>query len=181
MAEELPDLTSSSTSFVIGTNATITSSTPEGQLLVALIMLQNYEANSANNPNSRDYVQGSFNINTKRFASTIVMPCTQSISSTGEAKYTAQDYLTGVTFSPGSPAGTLKSTNLPAYLIEILTYCRLLEKNASVNKSSKENITYNYDGNTGILTAQVTLDCNMSQNNSGGSASFTVVPYLTLS
>lgn len=176
--EELPDLTTSA-SFIVGTNATITTSTPESQLLVAIIMLQNYEANSANNPNNRDYVQGSFNINTKKFASTIAMPCTQSITSNGEATYTAQNYLTNVTFSAGNPKGTLKSTNLPAYLIEALTYCRQLEKNSAVNRSNKENIVYTYDGSTSILTAQVTLDCSMSHNSSG-SVLFTTIPYLTL-
>jgi hypothetical protein len=140
-----------------GTDATIQASKAESQLFHALMLLQEVEASTTFNPSRADAVQTSFNDNTLTFTARFDLPCEQSLVS-GVSGFKGKNYLTAYTaFTAGSTAGTFKSTNLPAYVVELIYYCQMLENTTASNPSNKNYVNATFDSDKQSFTGTITL------------------------
>ena len=141
-----------------GTGATITSPTAEGQAFLMLQWWQNMEEDPSKNPTSIQRFTGSKGTDNDRFFSgSWQIIAKQEISATGSLIITADPYLTGLTFYPGSPAGTFKSTNPAAYLLEILNFLMARQKDSTKNPQNKKYITGIYNADSGIYQGQFSI------------------------
>ena len=77
-----------------GAGADLKSDTREGIALEALMMLQAIERNPALNPDTRNFVTGTYNSDTGVFAGTYSFPVAQTIDpATGQIRLEATEYL----------------------------------------------------------------------------------------
>jgi hypothetical protein len=83
----------SGVSFAVGANSTYSSASVEAAVLERLMYLQGLEQQSARNPNSRNFVTGTFDSETKLYQGTFSLPVATEIGSQGEIKFTAIPYL----------------------------------------------------------------------------------------
>lgn len=72
---------------------TFKSTTIEAYLLEVLIYLQALEANSTKNPQGLNNVTGTYNADTAVYSGTFAIPVALAIGSSGEAGFTAVEYL----------------------------------------------------------------------------------------
>lgn len=76
-----------------GTNGTFKSTTLPGYVLEVLMKLQLLEQTTANNPNNRNLVTGSFNSETGKYAGNWAIPFTAATQADGAILFTATEYL----------------------------------------------------------------------------------------
>lgn len=77
-----------------GTNApTFKSQTLEAYVLEVLMYLQAWERNTVKNPQSRNYITGSFNSDTGIYQGTFTLPISLVLDATGKASFSAVEYL----------------------------------------------------------------------------------------
>lgn len=150
-----------------GTDATIKATKAESQLFHALMLLQEVEASSTYNPNRTDAVQTSFNDNTLTFTARFDIPCEQRLVN-GVAGFNGKNYLPNYTaFSAGSTSGNFKSTNLPAYAVEVIYYCQILENTSASNPDNKNFINATFDSDKQTFTGTITLPYTRTIDASG--------------
>ena len=141
-----------------GTGATIASPTAEGQAFLMLQWWQNMEEDASKNPTSIQRFTGSKGTDNDRFFSgSWQILAKQEIGSTGSLTITADSYLSNLTFSPGSPAGTFKSTNPAAYLLEILSFLMARQNDSTKNPEKNNYIIGTYNAVSGIYQGQFSL------------------------
>ena len=141
-----------------GTGATITSPTAEGQAFLMLQWWQNMEEDPAKNPTSIQRFTGSKGTDNDRFFSgSWQILAKQEIGSTGGLIITADSYLSNLTFSPGSPPGTFKSTNPAAYLLEVLSFLMARQNDLTKNPEKNNYITGTYNAVSGSYQGQFSL------------------------
>lgn len=81
--------------FQVGTGGTFKSSAPEAYALEVLMYLQGLEQVSANNPDNRNYITGTYNSDTGRYQGSFSLPITYALdAANGAVEYTADEYLT---------------------------------------------------------------------------------------
>lgn len=160
-----------------GTGSTLKSTTAEAVLAECLDYLQLQETTSTRNPNLRDYVRINYDCNSYLFSSTFNFPYLQSQNSLGEKVSSVPDYLSGVTFSPGT-GGTFKSINPAAFAFEVATFLDIAERDASKNPTSQNRISLTEDSERLIVSATVTLPFILALN-TDGTRKITITPYLT--
>jgi len=150
-----------------GTGATIQASKAESQLFHALMLLQEVEANATYNPNRTDAVQTSFNDNTQTFTARFEIPCELRLVD-GISGFSGKNYLPNYTaFTAGSSSGDFKSTNLPAYAVEVISYCQILENTTASNPTNKNFINATFDSDKQSFTGTVTLPYTRTIDASG--------------
>ena len=69
-------------------------------------------------------------------------------ASTGTFTSNAEPYLSTLTFSAGSPVGTIKSTTLSQYFIDVVNYIINWQNQPSKNPNSLTNCTLTFDYNS---------------------------------
>lgn len=141
-------------------DGTIKSSTVEAQLIHSLIWLQQIESeyryyNSTKYKEVLDCIQILFNDNVLTFVANFEIPCDVTIVN-GQPIITANNYVERYVFNPGTN-GTFKSRNLPAYVIEVITYAQILENSERANPNKKNYVINTFDPNKKVFTGTVTL------------------------
>ncbi len=79
--------------FTPGTGGTFKSVTAEAYALETLMFLQFLEQDVLKNPQSRNFITGSFNIDTSLYIGTFSLPIVSTLGTAGEVITTAQPYL----------------------------------------------------------------------------------------
>lgn len=161
-----------------GLGGTFKQSTAEGRALEVLVFLQLAEKGSANNPDSRNNVSGSFDEDEGVYTATYAIPATQTVNNQGQLVLSASPYLQGVEIDPGSDNPTFKSTVPEAYLLEVLMYLQNLERNPAKNPQNRNAVTGNYNSDTGIFSGVVALPVTLSLA-ADGSISISAQAYLS--
>lgn len=146
-----------------GTGATSNADNIEGQLWQLTHLINNAEKDlpiqRLNMSKSDDFIlQGDFTMP----GQIIYDP------STGTFTTTTTPYLPEITFSPGSPIGTIKGTTLSQYFINVVSYIVNWQNKKDKNPNSLTNCTLNFDYNalqysgTLILPYTVVMGANGS-------------------
>lgn len=157
-----------------GTGGTLKKSTAEGQLLELLTLLQITEAQFTN---TLDAIQISYNLDLLIASSVFAIPASESIDGNGAIIRTASNYLTSLTFSPGT-GGTFKSANAAQYLMELIGYLQSRENDPAKNPSNFNKITSNFDGDTNLFSGTVSLDVDVTLDNTTGNTIIYAKEYL---
>lgn len=162
---------------VPGAGSTIKSRVLENHLLETMILLQLQEQDETKNSTKKDYVQGSYNTNTKLFTGSYSLPVVQRLTLDGNLIIDVFDYVTGVDFSPGT-GGTFKSTNLAAYFLEVLMLCQMWENIDTRNPQGKNNITGSLNSDSKLFAGSVSLPIQISIDPNGAQV-VAALPYLS--
>ena len=149
-----------------GTGGTIKAPTLEGQIIEALVLARLTERDSTKNPQNRNYIQCSTNLNTSTFTFNASLPLEQTINPQGQVTYIVPDYFVGLTFNAGT-GGTFKSSNIAAYIMEVITYAQNLEAITSKNPTGANNVNGTIDTDTTLFSCSGTLPITFSQNTLG--------------
>lgn len=138
---------------------TLKSTTLENALVEGLMLLRSKELDTTINPANENKVNFSID-QTLVLSGTATFTAQETVSSTdGSINWNTNNYLgAGFVFSAGS-GGTVKSTNLPAAIIEIAKRMQLLEAQTAKNQSglNRINLTYDSDAATVTLTFEAAL------------------------
>lgn len=161
-----------------GTGETFKSTTAEGRLIEAVCFLRLQEGDTAKNPNDLNAVIGDFSINSNEFSGSYSLACTQGLSASGSLSIVAKNYLTGVTFSPGTGTPTFKSTTIEAYLLEIIGYLQFLEADSTKNPNGLNQVTGTYNADTEVYSGSFAIPVSVEMG-TDGSVKFAAVEYLT--
>lgn len=159
-----------------GTGGTIKSTTLEGQIFEAISLARKWELDSSKNPSARNYIS-SYSLSATGFAAAVSFPCELSLNTSGQTVFVIPDYLVGTAFTPGT-TGTFKSSNIAAYIAELILHGQLLERQSSKNPSSINNFSAEYN-----TEEPITFNANISlalilDISSNGKPQFNAVEYL---
>lgn len=160
-----------------GSGETFKTTTAEGRLIECICFIRQQELDTAKNPNEQNAVIGDFSIGTFEFSGTFNIPCTAQLTTTGSISIVAAPYLSGVTFNPGSGTPSFKSSTVEGYLLEVVTYIQALEANTTKNPQGLNNVTGNYNSDTGIYSGTFAIPITLLIGSSG-EASFAAQEYL---
>lgn len=149
-----------------GDGATIKSNTIEGVLQELCTYLQIGEFSAINNPNGLNNIVGTHLQDSKGFTCNYTIPVRQELNTLGQIVYSAVDYLTDLTFTPGT-GGTFKSTTCAGYLMEAIIYCQNLEQNVSKNPNRENNITGTFNSDSTVFSGTIDLPVSVSINAAG--------------
>ncbi|MBD1887966.1 hypothetical protein [Coleofasciculus sp. FACHB-SPT9] len=158
-----------------GTGGTIKQTNFEAHLLEIITFAKNQELIPARNPQKFNYIQG-FTFTDTLFRCNFSLPVNRETNETGGNLITVPDYLTGVTFTPGT-GGTFKSANFAAYLSEVILYGQDLEADALKNPTAADRITGSYDINPKVFGGSIEIPIIPSVSTDGRPI-YTAVPYL---
>lgn len=149
-----------------GNGATIKSNTIEGVLHEVCTYLQVFEFDPTTNPNGLNNVVASHLQDSKTFTCNYTIPVQQELNSSGQVVYSAVEYLTDLTFNPGT-GGTFKSTTCAGYLLEAIIYCQNLEKNPAKNPNNNNNISGTFNIDRATFSGTIDLPILVSINSDG--------------
>lgn len=159
-----------------GTGGTIKSAKVESHLLEIITFAKVQELDTTKNPAPpKLYIQG-YTFTDALFRCNLSIPVNRTTNSGGESVISTPDYLSGVTFTPGT-TGTFKSTNFAAYLVEVLMYAQDLERNAAKNPAGADRISGNFDINPNLFSGSVELPISLSLGTDGKPV-YTATEYL---
>lgn len=154
-----------------GSGGTLKSTTYEGQILELAQLLETWESTPTNNPQSLDYVTVSHSGGGTTAISFNIPLQTRILS--GQVDYFAAEYLTGVSFAPGS-AGTLTDETAAGYFVELVQRAQILEAQQSAADRINGSININnlrFSGSVTVVTAIAIAN--------NGAISINAVEYLT--
>ena len=150
-----------------GTNGTIKALTIEGQLQEICMYLRLGQSSSTNNPNQiENVVSVSHSPDTLSFGASFSFGVNQLINNTGQITYSAVDYLTGLTFTPGEN-GTFKSTTAAGYFLEALIYAQNLERQATKNPTNRNGVSGTFNSDNTIFSGSLDLPILVSVEPTG--------------
>jgi hypothetical protein len=158
-----------------GTGATLTSTTAEGQLFSAIMFAEQQENDITRNPTGLNYVTPSLDYDSSNLTVTISSLPIDWDPSGNTLKLVVPDYLTGVTFTPGT-GGTLQSATFAQYMVEALIYMANYESDASkliAGQSAKLASSMTL----GMSTLSATFTIPVTVSFSGGSSSIIATPW----
>lgn len=161
-----------------GTGGTFKTATAEGRLVESICFLQMQESIAAQNSSGRNGVSGDFSIEDSVFTGTYQLPTEQAILADGSLTLVATPYLQGVTVDPGSGSPTFNSSILERYVLEVLMFVQSLERDAARNPQGANNVTGNYNSDTGLYSGTFSIPVSLSIG-SDGRPVFTAQEYLT--
>ncbi|WP_138504073.1 hypothetical protein [Nostoc sp. PA-18-2419] len=154
-----------------GTNGTLKSTSYEAALLEAAQLLELAEEGSVT-PTTVNFTDVSLNNAAKTADITINLPVTLALSTTdGSIAITGDSYVTP-TFANGG--GDIKSTTLPAAVLELAQYLQALEVSTS-GAPNNVNIVFNTEQKYAAITASLPA---VKSIGSDGKIRVTVTPYL---
>ena len=78
-------------------------------------------------------------------------------ASTGTFTSSAEPYLSALTFSAGSPVGTIKSATLSQYFIDVVNYIINWQNQPTKNPNNLTNCTLSFDYNSLEYTGRIIL------------------------
>jgi len=151
----------------VGSDATIKSTTAEGQLHECCALLEIGEYNAAKNPNGADNIIGQHQQNQRLFSANFSIPLESKSDGEGRTFHEVAEYLSDFAFSPGS-GGTFKSSNCAAYFVEVVVYIQNLEKDLTKNPGKIDNVSGRFDIDKGIFTGSINLPVTLSISTQGG-------------
>ena len=127
----------------VGTNETVNATTIEGKLFQIAHLINSAEKGLAAQrlkiTKSDDLIlEGDFTI-----PGTVTYTASTGIFSTAAAPY-----LPTLTFSAGSPVGTIKATTLSQYFIDVISYIVQWQNQPAKNPNSLTNCTLSFDYNS---------------------------------
>lgn len=160
-----------------GTGGTCKSSTAEGQLQEILSYICLRQAQTANNPGGVTNVTGSHNQQTLTFAGTYRFTVNHAINGSGQLLLTAEPYLVGTNFQPGT-GGTFKANTPEGYALEVLMYLQNLERNPSLNPQNRNFISGSYNSDTGRYEGSYSVPVIYSVDAGSGIINYGANPYL---
>lgn len=162
------------TTIAPGSGGTISSDIAEGQLFELLNWILLAEADSAKNPQNEESVTAQTNHKSKVFSGSIKLNAIQAIAS-GQITTTIKETLVSHGFTAAT-GGTFTSTSPMALLFEIMVFLQSKEADSSANPLGTNNLSYDYAGDTGLITGQFSLPIAIALGNGGISVS--AVEYL---
>ncbi|WP_341730868.1 hypothetical protein [Microcoleus sp. EPA2] len=147
-----------------GTGSTINATTIEGQLFQLLHLINASEAavGSGDNKFSLDKSEEGILTSTFTLPGQIVYT-----PATGVFVESPLPYLTTVTFSAGSPVGTIKSTTFSAYFIECCLYLLTWQRNGAKNPQKVTGITLDFDWTEATYSGSLSLPYATVLGNNG--------------
>lgn len=154
-----------------GSGGTLKSTTYEGQILELAQLLETWESTPANNPQSLDYMTVSHDGSGVTAISFNIPLQTRILSD--QVDYFAPEYLSGVTFAPGT-GGTLSDTTAAGYFVELVQRGQILEAQQSASDRINGSININnlrFAGSVNLLTSITIAD--------DGAIAIAAVEYLT--
>src|SRR6476620_1805856 len=145
-----------------GTNSTINGDKIETQLWQVIHLINSAEKGLAtqrfNISKSDDFIlEGDFTIPGKVTYN----------SSTGTFSLSAKPYLSTLTFSAGSPVGTIKATTLSQYFIDVISYIIHWQNQPAKNPNSLTNCTLSFDYNSLEYSGRIILPYSSSMGTNG--------------
>jgi hypothetical protein len=150
-----------------GVGGTFKAETAEGRLIECLCFLQQQESISAQNPNQKNAVQGSFDIEEAAFSGAYVIPAELSISDDGSLAVVAAPYLQGGSqINPGTGA-TFKSVWIERYCLEVLMHVQNLERNTAKNPQGRNGVTGSFNSDTGVYAGTFSVPVVISLESTG--------------
>lgn len=132
-----------------------------------LIYAQLQELDPTKNPSDRNYVLGSIDTDGLFFSGTYALPAIQSLSDDGSLRIVAIPYLQGVSVIPGTNAPTFKSELLESYLLEVLMYLQITEKQTAKNPLNRNYITGSFNSDTDVYQGSFNLPVDISISPAG--------------
>lgn len=161
----------------IPSDGTLLSLTLENALVEAIMLLRSKELDTTLNPANENRVSYSID-QTNSLTGTATFNAVETVNTEdGSINWLVNNYLgSGFVFAKGT-TGTLKSSNLPAAIIEIAKRIQLLEAQTAKNQSglNRINITYDSDAATVQLTFESALTISISTD---GKTQLTATVYL---
>lgn len=156
---------------------TLKSVTLENALIEAITLLRSKELDTALNPANENRITYSLD-QTNTLTGTCTFTAQESVSGAdGSINWLVSNYLgAGFVFSAGN-AGTIKSNNLPAAIVEIAKRIQLLESQTAKNQSglNRINLTYDSDAATVTCTFEAATTISISTD---GKPQLTATTYL---
>lgn len=146
-----------------GTGATLTASTVEGQLWQWIMFMQRAEGNLSINTLAENRITGSLDIDSGLFTGNWSLPCTSTPELDGSRKIVANDYLTGLSFTPGNPVGSFVSPSWGNYGLELILHIiDLINLTSPTNRTP--NVTASYNANTRVYSGAFRLPFTIDVN-----------------
>jgi len=145
-----------------GTNETVNATTIEGKLFQLTHLINSAEKGLAvqrlNITKSDELIlEGNFTI-----------PGTVTYNaSTGIFSDAAAPYLPTLTFSAGSPVGTIKATTLSQYFIDVISYIVHWQNQSAKNPNNLTNCTLSFDYNSLEYVGRIILPYSSTLGQSG--------------
>lgn len=145
-----------------GASATINATTIEGQLFQLVHLINSAEKGLAaqrfNISKNDDFIlEGDFTI-PGQVAYT---------PSTGIFSDSASPYLSTLTFSAGSPVGTIKATTLSQYFIDVVNYIIHWQNQPTQNPNNLTNCTLTFDYNSLEYAGRIVLPYSSTMGTNG--------------
>lgn len=160
-----------------GSGGTCKSTTAEGQLHEVLTFIALKQANTTTNPEGAINVIGAHNQRDLVFTGTYRFSVIQTIGSGGAIVLTADSYLAGPNFYPGT-GGTFSGNTPEKYALEVLMYLQLRESNEALNPQNRNFISGTYNSDSQTYQGAFTVPVSLSIAPDSGAVLYEAVPYL---
>lgn len=144
-----------------GSSATINALTAESTLLQLIPLVIAAQSDNAKNPSGRSVVTSSIDLADGTISGTYTILATQSLNNSGQIVVQADSQFNNVTFSSGS-GGTFKSSSIESFLMEVLQFLQIREKDTTKNPDGSNNITGSYNSDTGIYSGSYLLPISVT-------------------
>lgn len=160
-----------------GTGGTIKSTTAEGQAHEVLSFISLKQLSEVTNPGQVTNVLASHDQQALLFSGTYEFSVTQTIDGSGGLVLSVNSYLVGSAFQEGT-GGTFKGNTPEKYALEVLMYLQNLERNPTLNPSSRNYVSGTYNSDTGLYQGSFSLPVIFGIDAGFGVVNYGADPYL---
>lgn len=160
-----------------GVDGTCKSSTAEGHLHEVLTFIALKQAQTLTNPSGITNVTGSHNQQSLVYAGTYRFTVSQSISAEGALVLTAESYLVGTNFMPGT-GGTFKGNTPEKYALEVLMHLQGLEQDPALNPQNRNFISGTYNSDNQRYEGSYSIPVILGVDAVSGVVNYGANPYL---
>lgn len=160
-----------------GSGGTFSATTAEGCLLQAIKYAAMLELSAGSNPQAREYISGTSDIDIGSFKGRVSLPFNSAINSDGSSSLAILPYLNNTNFSTGS-GGTFRATSIEAYIWEISIYLMLKQNITSDNPNQKYLITAQADFSLNPFLMSISFSIAYSSALTPTGVEDIAVPYL---
>lgn len=160
-----------------GLGGTCKSTTAEGQLHEVLTFIALKQANTTTNPEGATPITGSHNQQSLVYSGRYRFSVIQAIGAGGSIVLTADSFLVGPNFYPGT-GGTFSGNTPEKYALEVLMYLQLLESDGALNPQNRNFITGTYNIDNRVYEGAFTVPVSLSIAPDSGHVLYEAVPYL---
>ncbi|MBW4486098.1 MAG: hypothetical protein KME14_26545 [Tildeniella torsiva UHER 1998/13D] len=160
-----------------GTGGTIKSTTAEGQAHEILSFISLKQLSEVTNPGQVTNVLASHDQQALFFSGTYQFSVSQVIDGSGNLTLSVNPYLVGAGFQVGT-GGTFKGNSPEKYALEVLMFIQNLERNPTLNPSSRNYVTGTYNSDTGLYQGSFSLPVLFNLDAGSGNVNYGADPYL---